>query len=132
MRGNDTVEDNSADFAIANRLNCDTDSAGVFIFGWTNGLDGRVTDEPGKFHRTGFRIRDRRIKACDAADRDDRTRRVVNANGRGVSLVCASTTATRQPVTVHRFGRRQQSVVFGRGDFEVVAGSNTSGHLRDT
>ncbi|WP_413431574.1 hypothetical protein [Crateriforma spongiae] len=59
LRGNDAVEDDSADFAIADRLNRDTDSAGVFIFGWANRFDRCVADEASQFHRAGFRIRDR-------------------------------------------------------------------------
>ena len=129
---NDAVEDDSADFTIADRFDRDADSAGVFIFGWANRLDGRLADEAGQLHRAGFRIRDRRIKADDTANRDDRTGRVVNANGRCVSKMRASTTATRQPTAMHRLRRRQQPIVFDRGDFKVVAGSNTSGQLRDS
>ena len=56
LRGNDSVEDNSTDFTIADRFDRDTESAGVFIFGWANHLDGRVADEAGQFNGTGFRI----------------------------------------------------------------------------
>ena len=126
----DSVKDDSTDFAIANRFDRDTNSAGVFIFRRQDRFDGRVTDEAGQFNRTSFGIRDRRIESGDAANRDDGTRRVVNANGRCVSQMRSRTTAAGQTVAMRRLGRRQQSVVFDRGDVETVAGSNTSCHLR--
>ncbi|QDT60644.1 hypothetical protein SV7mr_31680 [Stieleria bergensis] len=43
----DSVKDDSADFTIADWFNRDADSARVFVFGWANRFDGRVTDEAG-------------------------------------------------------------------------------------
>ncbi|TWT51025.1 hypothetical protein Pla22_38010 [Rubripirellula amarantea] len=126
----DTVKDNSTDFAIADWFNRDADSARVFVFGWANCFDRRIANEAGQFNRAGFGIRDRRIESGDAADRDDDTGGVVNANGRCVSQVRSRTAAAGQTVAMRRLGRRQQSVVFDRGDIETVAGSNTSCHLR--
>ncbi|WP_168565164.1 hypothetical protein [Crateriforma spongiae] len=106
LGGNHAIEHHSADLAIADRLNRDTDSAGVFIFGWANRFDRCVADEASQFHRAGLRIRDRRIETHDAADRDHHTGRVVHTNRCGVSQVSASTTATGQPIAVHRLGCR--------------------------
>ncbi|KAA1258268.1 hypothetical protein LF1_07840 [Rubripirellula obstinata] len=96
----DSVKDNSADFAIADWFNRDADSAGMFVFGRANCFDRRVADEAGQFNRTGFGIRDRRIKSGDAANRDNRARRVVNANGRCVSQVRSRTATAGQTVAV--------------------------------
>ena len=130
LGSDDSVEDDPANFAVADRFNRDADSAGMFIFGWADRFDRRVADEAGQFNGAGFGIRDGRIESGDAANRDDGTRGVVNANGRCVSQMRSWTTTARQTVAMRRLGRRQQSVVFDRGDVETVAGSNTSCHLR--
>lgn len=130
LSSGDSIEDDPTDFAVADRFDRDADSAGVVVFGRANRFDGRVADEAGQFNGAGFGIRDRRIESGDAADRDDCARRVVNANRRCVSKVCSRTAAAGQAVSMCRLGRRQQSVVFDRGDVETVAGSNTSCHLR--
>ncbi|MBB3205459.1 hypothetical protein FHS27_001259 [Rhodopirellula rubra] len=96
----DSVEDDSADFAIADRFDRDAESARVVVFGRANRFDGRIANEAGQFNRAGFGIRDGRIESGDAANRDDRTRRVVNANGRRVSQVCSLTTAAGQTVAM--------------------------------
>lgn len=100
LGSDDSVKDGSADFAVADWFDRDADSAGVFIFRRQDRVDGRVADEAGKFNGAGFGIRDRRIESGDAANRDDSTRRVVNANGRRVSQMRSWTTAARQTVTL--------------------------------
>jgi hypothetical protein len=114
LGSDNTIEDDPTDFAIANWFDRDADSAGVFILGRANRFDGRIADEAGQFDRASFGIRDRRLEPDDAANRDDGTGLVVDANGRRVSQVRSWTTAAGQTVAMSGIGSGEQSVVLGR------------------
>ena len=129
LGGDHTIEDDSADFVLADRFDGDADAAGVFVFGWFDRTNRRVTNETGQFDGAGFGIRDRRFKTDDATDRDDIARLVVNTNRRCVSQMRSWSTATGQSIAMRRIGCSQQSVVFDRRDVETVTRSNTSGQV---
>ena len=126
LGGHDAVKDDSTDLVFADRFDGDAETARVFVFSGPRRFDRGVADEAGQFNGASFWVGDRRFETDDAADWDERSRFIVNTNGRGVSQMRAWSRAAGESVAVRCFGRCQQSVVFDRGDVETVAGSNTS------
>ncbi|KAA5541530.1 hypothetical protein FYK55_18410 [Roseiconus nitratireducens] len=59
LGGDDAVKDDSADLVFADRLDGDSEAAGVFVFGGQRRFDRGVADEAGQFNGAGFRIGDR-------------------------------------------------------------------------
>lgn len=132
LGGDDAVKDDSADLVFSDRFDGDAETAGVFVFSGSRCFNRGIADEAGQVNGASFRVGDRRIETDEATDRDERCGFVVNANGRCVSQMRSWSRAAGESIAVRCFGRCQQPVVFDRGDVETVAGSNTSGHLRNT
>ncbi|WP_146458999.1 hypothetical protein [Rubripirellula tenax] len=80
LRRDDTIEHDSTNLVRRDRFDGDANATAVFVFGWRDALDRGITNEAGQFDGAGRWIGQRRFKADDAADRNDRAGLVVNAN----------------------------------------------------
>lgn len=59
LGSHDAVEDDSADLVFADRLDGDSETTGVFVFGGPRRFDRGVANEAGQFNGAGFRVGDR-------------------------------------------------------------------------
>lgn len=125
----DTIEHDSADLVRRDRFDGDANATAVFVFGWCDRFDCRVANEAGQFNGTSRWISQRRFKADDAADRNDRAGYVVNADRRCISQVRSRAGTTGEPVAVRSVGRGEQSVVLGRRDAKLITWANASCQL---
>ncbi|MCC9654618.1 hypothetical protein LOC70_02315 [Rhodopirellula sp. JC737] len=91
-------------------------------------FDRRIANESSEFDRTIERVGQWLNKASDATDRNRLRCDVVNANCRRVLQVGPWPSSTGQPILVQGISRRQQPVVLGGRDIELIAGANSSCH----
>ncbi|MFN3193816.1 MAG: hypothetical protein ACE361_25110 [Aureliella sp.] len=124
----DAVEHNSANFVFRNRLDRNANSTCGTICSRLPDFDRGVAYESCKFNRAFEWIGKRSLETTGSTDGNGFIGDVVNADGRRVLRMRPRTATTRQPVLMKRIGGREQSVVLGGRDIQLVAGSDSSRH----